>query len=156
LAERLRQRLRLLLGLPAERRTPRRAFANDEVEFLRRLDERAKDGRLQYPGSQLSTRAQARLQASYRQYRPPPFHGRAAILSSAARDAAFRDDGYLWNELLPGREVYRITDTHGEITGAATARAMQSIFDAAVAGDRTPAMAGADEARDSIPAAKHR
>jgi thioesterase domain-containing protein len=46
LAERLRQRLRRLLRLPAERRTPRqrRAFANDEVEFLRRLDEKARDG----------------------------------------------------------------------------------------------------------------
>jgi thioesterase domain-containing protein len=137
-AERLRKRLRHLLGLPAERRTPRqrRAFANDEVEFLRRLDERARDGRSQYSGSQLSTRAQARLQASYRQYRPPPFHGRAAILSSAARDATFRDDRYLWNEFLPGRKVYRITHTHGEITGAATARAMQSIFDAAIDEDR--------------------
>jgi thioesterase domain-containing protein len=137
-AERLRKRLRHLLGLPAERRTPRqrRAFANDEVEFLRRLDERARDGRSQYSGSQLSTRAQARLQASYRQYRLPPFHGRAAILSSAARDATFRDDRYLWNEFLPGRKVYRITHTHGEITGAATARAMQSIFDAAIDEDR--------------------
>jgi hypothetical protein len=92
----------------------------------------------------------------YRQYRPPPFHGRAAILSSAARDATFRDDGYLWNEFLPGREVYRITDTHGEITGAATARALQSIFDAAIAEDRGPALAGADEARDSISTAKDR
>jgi hypothetical protein len=32
--------------------------------------------------------------------------------------------------------VYRITHTHGEITGAATARAMQSIFDAAIDEDR--------------------
>jgi hypothetical protein len=32
---------------------------------------------------------------------------------------------------------------------------MQSIFDAAVAEDRAPVMAGADEARDSISAAKH-
>jgi hypothetical protein len=62
--------------------------------------------------------------------------GRAAILSSAARDATFRDDRYLWNEFLPGRKVYRITHTHGEITGAATARAMQSIFDAAIDEDR--------------------
>ena len=49
---------------------------------------------------------------------PPPFHGPAAILSSAARDATFRDEGQVWNEFMPS---------------AATARLMQSIFDAAVA-----------------------
>jgi thioesterase domain-containing protein len=142
LPETLWMRLRHPLGLPPERRTPRqrRAFANDEAEFLRRLEEKTKEGRVNYPGLQLSTRAQARLQASYRQYRPPPFHGPAAILSSAARDATFRDDGHLWSELLPGRKVYRIADTHGEITGPASAKAMQSIFDAAIAEDQTLAM----------------
>jgi len=90
--------------------------------FLRRLDRKANTGALRYFDLRLSTRAQARLQAAYRQYRPPPFHGRAAILSSAERDAAFRDDGQFWSELLPGRKVYRIADTHGEITGPATCR----------------------------------
>ena len=32
---------------------------------------------------------------------PPPFHGPAAILSSAARDATFRDEGQVWNEFMP-------------------------------------------------------
>jgi len=139
-----RKHLRRLLRLAPERRTRRqlRAYANDEAAFLRRLDRKASTGALRYFDLRLSTRAQARLQAAYRQYRPPPFHGRAAILSSAERDAAFRDDGQFWSELLPGRKVYRIADTHGEITGPASAKAMQSIFDAAVAEDQAQALLG--------------
>jgi hypothetical protein len=38
--------------------------------------------------------------------------------------------------------VYRIADTHGEITGPASAKAMQSIFDAAVAEDQAQALLG--------------
>ena len=136
-ARELRKGLRHLLGLPQERRTPRqrRAFANDEAEFLRRLEEKAREGRQKHPELRLSARAQARLQASYRQYCPRPFDGPTAILSSAARDATFRDDGHIWNEFVPGRKVYRIIDKHGEIVDAATAKAMQLIFDAALAED---------------------
>ena len=144
LRETLRKHLRRLLRLAPERRTRRqlRAYANDEAAFLRRLDRKANTGALRYFDLRLSTRAQARLQAAYRQYRPSPFHGSAAILSSAERDAAFRDDGQFWSELLPGRKVYRIADTHGEITGPASAKAMQSIFDAAVAEDQAQALLG--------------
>ena len=137
-SEKLRKRLRSLLRLRPERRTPRqrKAFANDEAEFLRRLEEKAREGQGRYPDLQLSARAQARLQASYRRYLPPPFHGPAAILSSAARDATFRDEGQIWSEFVPSRTVHRIAETHKDIGDAATARMMQSIFDAALAEDR--------------------
>jgi hypothetical protein len=92
------------------------AFANDEAEFLRRLEERAKEGQLRYPGLQLSAGARLRSRPS-----PPP------------RDATFRDEGQVWNEFMPKRKVYRIAATHDDIGGAATARLMQSIFDAPVA-----------------------
>jgi hypothetical protein len=84
------------------------------------LEERAKEGQLRYPDLQLSARTRLRFTV-----RPPS--------SPPPRDATFRDEGQVWNEFMPKRKVYRIAATHDDIGGAATARLMQSIFDAPVA-----------------------
>lgn len=137
--DRLRARLRRRLGLrAAQRRTAqqRLAFDNDVREFQRRFERKEQQGRQKYPGVKRSVEAQARLQAAFRQHRPPPFHGAAAILSSEERDATFRDPSNIWHEFLPNLEVRPVVDEHGQIGGAASARLMQSIFDAAIAEDR--------------------
>jgi thioesterase domain-containing protein/acyl carrier protein len=101
--------------------------------FRRRLEKKQRAGRVKHPGLQLSLDALAKLRAAYRLYRPVPFGGAVAILSSRDRESVFRDPSHAWNELLPRRQVHVVMEHHQEVGGAATASMMQSIFDAALA-----------------------
>ena len=118
-------------------------FADKRLRYLRELKFRYKFWRIRSQGRgkhrdlRLSIAARAKLSAAYRHYRPRPFNGPAAILSSLDRRPMFESPSQIWADLLPQRRVYQLTEHHREMeeaeTRARTARLMQSIFDAALA-----------------------
>jgi thioesterase domain-containing protein len=99
-------------------------------KYRRRLEQKAREGHVKHPGLQLSIDAQAKLRAAYRRYRPVPFDGPVAILSSSGRESTLRD---FWNRHAPQRHVHVVMKHHNETGSAATGFCMQSIFDAALA-----------------------
>lgn len=86
-----------------------------------------------YPGLRLSPRAQAKLLAAFRDYRPRPYSGAVTVLASARREPRMRDGLHI-ADILPNRTVQVVVETHREVTKEPrTAKAMQEAFEAALA-----------------------
>ncbi len=106
-------------------------YANDVRRFRRKFEVKNRRGVSNF--TLLSIPAQAKLHASYEHYQPKVFLGPVAIVSSAAREDLFRNASHGWGQLLPQAEIHGALDIHSEVNTEASARAMQSIFDAALA-----------------------
>jgi thioesterase domain-containing protein len=124
---RLKTLLRLLPYISREERPQKEIIIN---KYRLRLEQKVREGQVKRPGLQLSIDAQAKLRAAYRQYRPIPFDGPVAILSSRGRESSHRD---FWNRHAPNKQVHVVLEHHNETGSALTASHMQSIFDAALA-----------------------
>ena len=119
-------------------------FGDERLRRVRELIYRYKHlrhrwlGRGNYPDLRLSIGARAALNAAHLHYRPRPFQGPAAILSSLERRPMFEDPSHIWAELLPHKRIYQMAERHKEMGEAGiraeSAHLMQSLFDAALRG----------------------
>lgn len=103
--------------------------SEDLLRFRNRLLSQEQRGRSKLAAQPESVDARAKLHAALRHYQPRIFDGPVEILASPERDTT-----HPWSGLLPRRRVHQVFEKHNEVSSAAAARLVQSIFDATLQG----------------------